>query len=45
MKGTGANSIPSNLTIFIESGTTFSDRTNADILNALNLYLSNFFPP
>jgi hypothetical protein len=45
MNGTGANSISSNLTIFIESGNTFNDRKNADIPKALNSYLSKFFFP
>jgi hypothetical protein len=45
MKGTGANSIPSNSKIFIETENTVHGRINADISKALNIYLSKFFPP
>jgi len=45
IKETGANSIPSNLKMFIESGNTVHGRTNADTSKALNLYFSKFFSP
>ena len=45
MRGTGANSILSNLKVFIESGNIVHGRTDADTAKALNLYLSKFFSP
>jgi len=44
MKGTGANSIPSNLNYFYRIRKYCPWPTNADISKALNLYRSEFFP-